>query len=128
PEGIAVPAMMKGMVNSGSATSAPVLSTDWMAIAVAAQAPSMPALVSMLACSAVPVAPPPGVTRLNALPANWVLMIENQSREPSASDWTPHMQPKLATAHTSAGSIHSGCTSPSRLHAVNTSLMLGAKM
>ena len=97
-------------------------------MAVAAQAPSIPALVSMFAWSAVPVAPPPGVIRLNALPASWVLMIENQSREPSASAWTPHMHPKLATAQAMAGTIQSGCTSPSRLQAVNTSLIFGAKM
>ena len=50
----------------------------------------------MFACSAVPVAPPPGVMRLNAFPASWVLATENQSRDPSASACTNHTHAKLA--------------------------------
>ncbi len=127
PDGTCVPAMMNGNANTGSATMEAVLSTDWTVSAVAAWATSKPASASMFACSAVPVAPPPGVMRLNAFPASWVLATENQSREPSASACTSHTQAKLAIAHSVAGSRKIGCTCPSRSYAEKTSAMLGAK-
>ena len=79
----------------------------------------------MLACSAVPVAPPPGVMRLNALPAICVVMMANQFREPKAIACRIHKQAKLAIAHATAGTIHSTWTSPSRDHAAKTSPMRG---
>ncbi len=91
PDGICVPAMTKGMLNSGRATSAAVPSADCTASAVPACVPSKPAARSMFACSAVPVAPPPGVMRLKALPASSVVMTENQSCVPSAIACTHQM-------------------------------------
>ena len=105
---------------------AAVLSTDCTVIAVAAYATPKPASASMFACNAVPVAPPPGVMRLNAFPASWVVTTENQSRVPSAITCTSHTQAKLPSAHSTAGRSHSGSTSPRRSYAENTSAMLGA--
>ncbi len=127
PDGTWVPATMNGNAKTGSATIAAVLSTDWTVSAVAACATPNPASASMLAWSAVPVAPPPGVMRLNALPASWVVITENQSRVPSAIPCTSHTQAKLASAQSVAGSRNTGWTCPSRSYAENTSAMLGAK-
>ncbi len=127
PDGTCVPNRMNGSANTGSATIDAVLSTDCTVSAVAAWATSKPASASMFACNAVPVAPPPGVMRLNAFPASWEVDTENQSRVPNASACTTHTQAKLAIAHSVAGSRNSGCTSPSRSYAEKTSAMLGAK-
>ena len=103
PDGTCVPKTMNGSAKTGSATIDMVLSTDCTVSAVAACATSKPASASMLAWSAVPVAPPPGVMRLNAFPASWVVLTENQSRVPSASACTSHTDAKLPMAHAVAG-------------------------
>ncbi|MFN8026995.1 MAG: hypothetical protein U0W40_11765 [Acidimicrobiia bacterium] len=112
--GIATPATTNGSANTGRATIDAVLSTDCAVSAVAAYAVSNPASWSIVVCSAVPVAPPPGVMRLNALPASCVLITENQSWVPSATACTNHTQANDPTAKATAGRSHSGSTSPSR--------------
>ena len=125
--GIWVPARMNGTLNTGIATSAAVLSTDCPVSAVAARDALIPAAVSMFVCMTIPVAPPPGVIRLNAFPASCVVMTANQLRVPMAMAWTTHTQAYEAIAQTMAGTIHAVWTSPSRPHAAKTSPMLGAK-
>src|SRR2546429_8543670 len=88
---------------------------------------SNPASASMFACNAVPVAPPPGVMRLNALPASCVVTTENQSRVPSATACTNHTHAKLAIAHTTAGSNQIGWTRPRRAEAEDTPATPGAQ-
>ena len=115
PDGTWVPATMNGNAKTGSATIAAVLSTDWTVSAVAACATPNPASASMLACSAVPVAPPPGVMRLNALPASWVVITENQFARPERDPLhQPHAGEAGERAQSVAGSRNTGWTCPSR--------------
>ena len=104
-----------------------MISSDCTVSADAVAVVSKPASASMRTCNAVPVAPPPGVIRLNAFPASWVLMIVNQSRVPRPTHCRSQTHQKLAASHTSITAIHTGWKRPSLSHAENTSTMLGAK-
>ena len=102
------------------------MSSDCTVMPVPALAGLNPASTSMRAWSAVPVAPPPGVMRLNELPASWVVTTGNQPWVRKAMRWSIQVQPKLANSKRRMTGTAAGWTSPSLFQASNTSAMLGA--
>ena len=110
PEGTCVPKTMNGSAKTGSATIDMVLSTDCTVSAVAACATSKPASASMLAWSAVPVAPPPGVMRLNAFPGE----LGRAHREPVRA--VRARAPAPATRREAADGARRGRQEVDRLH------------
>ena len=67
-----------GIVSTGSASSIPVVSSPMLPIAAATSPVGWPARTSMLACTTLPVALPPGSTRPAAPPASWELAATDQ--------------------------------------------------
>ncbi len=124
--GSAVPVRTPGITRTGIATSAAVMRSDWTVSAVSAVVYSNPASESIRVWRAAPVAPPPGVTRLKALPASWERMMASQCSRRSAMAVSSHTHPKLAVSSATTTGSASGLKSPRRSHAENTSPMLGA--
>ncbi len=86
----------------------PVVSSETAVSDEAAVVVSTPPLVSIRIWSATPAAAPPGTTRLNALPASWLVTTGNHSVVRRTMVWSHQMQTKLRSCAPKMATNHDG--------------------
>ena len=100
--------MTAGMVNTGNASSTAVVSRPMLPSDRATGGPGSPARTSIVACTTPPVAPPPGSTRLAALPASWEVPATNQEVSGRVMRTSPHTATKLPASRRKSSTNHAG--------------------
>src|SRR3954454_14625886 len=115
-----------GSASTGRVSSTPVVIRPVAERTAPTVAGAWPDWMSMRPWITAPVAAPPGMIRLAALPASWLVDTSTQPEPGSAMRSSSHRLAKLSPSSTTTTTNHHGSTSPSEGHAANTVSRLGA--
>jgi hypothetical protein len=116
---------MTGRAKAGRASRPPTPRREYDARPPTVELVSIPAVASIRNCTAAPMAAPPGMMRVIALPDSWDVMTGNHALVRSARRCSANVQTKWAASAATATMSHQGFRVDRRGQEASTSVMAG---